>query len=736
MCILPAKVVFILVLIFFPNRIFAQDWQLVWADEFADPAIDQNTWGFETGPTYETLHYYTDRVENAQIVDGMLNIFAHEESYQGYNYTSALLKTQNKFYWRYGRIEARMKLPQTTGFVPAFWMLAEDELYGYWPTCGEIDIMEHPTNQDRIFGTCHCWQYSYYTGSMTPAGSSIKISDSETAFHIYAVEWTPEKIDFYVDEEKYYTYSNDHSGFRGWPFDQPFYLLLAIGVGGGWAGNPDASTVFPGVMQVDYVRVYQNTSDLVIAGEDYVVANSKNIHYTIPGPAGASYSWTVPNGAQITAGQNTRQISVDWGLFGGDVTVEVTTGDGTVTINSTVTVSDNLVKNPGFEKGVKYWQYVTPQPNENSFSLTTDNPHSGNSCYLAEIKTPGVNPWDVQIAQRSIYVNSGKNYSAGLWARKDGVPANVNIAIINTANNYLYVSKTISVTDTWQQFDMNFTAPANVPVSFNVDAGGNTGKFYLDDFSLIGPQTSNTNQVINADFSAGLDSWNTNTFLPADASFAVENGELKVTIRNGGVNTWDVHVGQAGVSIENGKGYTLSFDAYASTSRDIFAFVGKNADPWTVYSGNDLVRLSNKKQTYTLTFTMQDATDIAARFGFDIGGAISDVYIDNVFLSTGKTPSKIKEPADNTVQAFRLLQNMPNPFNPVTTIQYELSIPAFVTLAIYNINGELVETLVNSSSPAGSYSVYWYGSHYGSGIYFCKLAANGFYQINKMMLVK
>jgi len=489
-------------------------------------------------------------------------------------------------------------------------------------------------------------------------------------------------------------------------------------------------------MQVDYVRVYQNTSDLVIAGEDYVVANSKNIHYTIPEPAGAGFNWTAPNGAQITAGQHSRQITVDWGLFGGDVTVELTTNEGTFTINTPVNVSANLIRNPGFEKGVKYWRFSTPQPHQNSFTLETANPHSGASCYCVEIKTPGVNPWDVQIAQQSINVNSGKNYSAGLWARKDGVPANVNIAIINTSNNYVYVSKTITISDSWQQFDMNFTVPANVPVSFNVDAGGNTGKFFLDDFSITEPQTPNLNQVVNADFSAGLDGWITNTLYPADAGFDVENGKLKVTIRNGGANTWDVHVGQAGVSIENGKEYTLSFDVYASSSRDIFAFVGKNTDPWTVYSGNDHVRLSNKRQTYTLTFTMQNATDIAARFGFDIGAAASEVYIDNVFLSTGKTPSNIKEPTNITLQTFRLLQNMPNPFNPVTTIQYELSVPAFVTLAIYNINGELVETLVNSSSPAGSYSVNWHGSHYGSGIYFCKLAANGFYRINKMMLVK
>ncbi|MFC1570130.1 carbohydrate binding domain-containing protein, partial [bacterium] len=606
---------FSLLLMTFPGLI-AQNRHLVWSDEFDETAIDQTQWNFETGPTFETLHYFTDRSDNAKIVDGKLQIIALKESYQGFNYTAALLKTQDIFYWRYGRIEARMKLPHTTGFVPGFWMLPQDDQYGYWPWSGEIDIMEHPTNQDRIFGTCHTWQYSYFTGSMAPSGGSIQITDSETAFHIYAVEWTPDKIDFFVDEQKYFTHHNEHNGFEAWPFDQPFYILLASGVGGGWVGNPDATTVFPGVMEVDYVRVYQNSGDLVISGDNDVLSKSQGIVYSLPQIEGASYSWSLPNGAKIISGDNTHQISVDWGIFGGNVTAEVSTSEGSSFIEYPVSISSNLMKNAGFEKGVKYWNKTGPYPAEAVFALTTEDVHNGNYSMFVDVKTPGVNAWDAQLSQGDLLLKSGINYQASFWARKDGSPAELGPAIINSTNYTVYGIEWITLTDTWQQFDLDFTVPANVTASFNIGMGGQTGQFYYDDFILTGPEAESLNQVLNADFSSGLDSWILNTFQPADASAAVENGELTVSISNGGVNSWDVYTGQAGVAIENGKEYTVSFDAYAAAPRDISAFVGKNADPWNVYSGNNIISLSTRRQTYSYSFTMNEPTDDIARLGF------------------------------------------------------------------------------------------------------------------------
>jgi len=145
---------FMVVLLFCTACSNAQGWQQVWADEFNETTIDNSTWSFDSGPANDNIHYFTDRPENARIEDGKLYIIALEEPHQGYSYTSALLKTSRSVYWRYGRIEARIKLPASNGLVPAFWMLPEDDLYGWWPWSGEIDIMEHPTNQvNRIYGT-------------------------------------------------------------------------------------------------------------------------------------------------------------------------------------------------------------------------------------------------------------------------------------------------------------------------------------------------------------------------------------------------------------------------------------------------------------------------------------------------------------------------------------------------------------------------------------------------------
>ncbi|HEX9971709.1 MAG TPA: glycoside hydrolase family 16 protein, partial [bacterium] len=177
----------------------AQNRQLVWADEFNETTIDRSLWSFGKGPGNDNVHYYTDRPQNARIESGILRIIALEESYEGFNYTSALLNTKNSVNWRYGRIEARIKQPGTNGFVPAFWMMPVNDQYGWWPMSGEIDIMEHPTNSvDKIFCGVHFGVYDPITGSES-RGTNIQVPDAEAAFHIYAIEWTPDKIDFYID---------------------------------------------------------------------------------------------------------------------------------------------------------------------------------------------------------------------------------------------------------------------------------------------------------------------------------------------------------------------------------------------------------------------------------------------------------------------------------------------------------------------------------------------------------
>ncbi len=206
------------------------------------------------------LESYTNRVQNAHIQDGNLVITAQKETYTGTDgvtrdYTSARLKSSGLFEQKYGRFEARIKIPQGQGLWPAFWMLGNNIASVGWPTCGEIDIMENIGKEPAmVHGSMHGPGYSGgspLTGTYTlPAG---KFADD---FHVFAVEWEPNVIRFYVDNNLYETRTPADIPGKTWVYDHPFFLLLNVAVGGNWPGDPDATTVFPQRMLVDYVRVY------------------------------------------------------------------------------------------------------------------------------------------------------------------------------------------------------------------------------------------------------------------------------------------------------------------------------------------------------------------------------------------------------------------------------------------------------------------------------------------------
>jgi beta-glucanase (GH16 family) len=730
--------IFYIILILFActQASLAQTRKLVWSDEFNGTTIDRSVWSFDKGPANDCVHYFTDRPENATIEGGILRIIALKESYEGYNYTSALLKTKNSVNWRYGRIEARIKLPGTNGFVPAFWMMPADDRYGWWPWSGEIDIMEHPTNQvDKIFGTVHTGAFSSFTGT-APKGSNIQIPDAESAYHIYAIEWTPEKIDFYVDDQKYFTFNNEHSGFKAWPFDRPFYIILNLAVGGGWVGNPDATTIFPAVMEVDFVRVFQYEGDMSIIGPDFLTYNSQSATYTFPTIDGASYSWSLPGHAEILSGQNTSQIQSGWNIFGGSVNADIQTHEGSYNIELPVEVSYNLLKNSGFEKGVKYWNCSIAYTADATAHLDTLNVHRGKSSLFVDVKAPATNGWDVQISQRELSIINGKQYKASFWAKTNGAASQLNAAIINTVDYTLYANNTFPVTDSWTQFEMIFTANVSVTVGFNVDLGSNAGTFYLDDFVFTTPELSNYNQLANPDFERGKDDWYFNTLFPAQANGDVSDGEYAVSIDNGGTNTWDMNLGQSTVSVEKGKEYTISFDAYAAEPRSIFAFVGKNADPWTVYSGDHFFTLSTTKQAYVYSFIMAEPSDLQARFGFDFGASSTDVYFDNVFLSEGKIPTNVNQIINQAPGYSTLYQNYPNPFYSFTTIKYYLDRPAHVSLKIFNAVGEEIITLADGFQTAGEHQVKWTPEGLAGGVYLSRLQTDDFSETKKLLLQK
>ena len=242
-------------------------YRLVWSDEFSGAdgsAPEASKWSIQTGGNgwgNNELEYYTARSENVQVLGGNLVITAIKENYTGPDgvsrqYTSARIETKGLFSQQYGRFEASIKIPKGQGMWPAFWMLGSDIDTNPWPACGEIDIMENIGNAPAIVnGSLH--GPGYAPGNVT-ASYRLPSGALRDGFHLYAVEWDPQQIRFYVDSTQYATFtpSNLPSG-SPWEFNKPFFILLNVAVGGGWPGPPDQTTQFPQQMLVDYVRVYQ-----------------------------------------------------------------------------------------------------------------------------------------------------------------------------------------------------------------------------------------------------------------------------------------------------------------------------------------------------------------------------------------------------------------------------------------------------------------------------------------------
>lgn len=245
-----------------PKTITRNGWKLVWSDEFNYQGLpDSSKWGYHPGAHgggNDELQYYTaNDTMNAVVSNGVLKIIARKERRENKSYTSSKLQTRNKAAFTYGRIEVRAKLPAGRGTWPAIWMLGTNMDSVSWPACGEIDIMEHVGyEKDSIYGTIHSEAYNHIKG--TQKSKAIYAADPYTRFHVYAIEWTPEKIDFIMDGVVYNQIHNEHLGVKEWPFDAPFYLILNLAIGGGWGGKKGVDdAIFPATMEVDWVRVFQ-----------------------------------------------------------------------------------------------------------------------------------------------------------------------------------------------------------------------------------------------------------------------------------------------------------------------------------------------------------------------------------------------------------------------------------------------------------------------------------------------
>lgn len=244
----------------FSNTVKAADnYELVWSDEFNGNYLDTNTWNYEIGTGSwgwgnNEQQYYTDR--NIKVSNGTMKITAKREDYGGMKYTSSRITTKNKKNFKYGKIEARIKMPKFKGVWPAFWMLGANQDSVGWPKCGEIDIMEAINDENLVYGTLH-W-FNDPGNNNADSGSSVAVAD-RTEYHVYGVEWTADKLRWYVDGKVYRTMDVSNDSFS--EVRKEYFVIFNMAIGGQWPGYDIDETAFPATMEVDWVRAYKKVEE-------------------------------------------------------------------------------------------------------------------------------------------------------------------------------------------------------------------------------------------------------------------------------------------------------------------------------------------------------------------------------------------------------------------------------------------------------------------------------------------
>lgn len=247
-----------------PNVIVDKQWAFEptasWSDEFDYTGTPLTSkWDYDLGGSgwgNNEKQLYTNSLANVSVGNGLLTITAKKENLNGMAYTSTRLVTRNKMDVLYGRIEVKAKLPTGKGTWPAIWMLPTDRTYGDWPKSGEIDIMEHVGyDQNNVHFTTHT--EAYYFKINTQKSATKMIPDASTAFHLYRVDWTPYAVRGYYDNTMVFEFANEGTGYKVWPFDKKFHVLLNLAIGGDWGGAQGIDdNIFPQKFEIDYVRYF------------------------------------------------------------------------------------------------------------------------------------------------------------------------------------------------------------------------------------------------------------------------------------------------------------------------------------------------------------------------------------------------------------------------------------------------------------------------------------------------
>ena len=521
-----------------------KNWNLVWEDNFDGDSLNMEDWNYEThepGWVNNELQEYTDSTDNIYVKDGELVLKAiKDETEDGVKYTSGKVTTQNKRDYKYGRFEARLKVPEGQGLWPAFWMMPTDEnLYGSWPRCGEIDIMEVLGHEpEKAYGTIHY-------GNPHREQQGTYILDGTTFaddYHVFSVEWEPSEMRFYIDGNLYHTVNDWYTKQEGddektypAPFDQPFYLQFNLAVGGNWPGNPDETTDFENAeLKVDYVKVYQLDS----YDENVTKPEKEPVDLRDPDATG-NYI-------------NNGDFSVNEDLTDNEGWIKLTTLGGR---------GESIIEN-------------------NKIILTTEEVGSENH--------------SLQLVQPQLPLKQYGEYRLTFDARADEDRTMI-VNVTSPDRGYVrqFEDTVVNLTNELQSYSYDFIMKdideANGRLEFNYGNQGSLANIEISNVRLekIGQHEAEDNNkktvlpdgnyVYNGTFDVGQDRmkyWDIESTID-NVSIGVPNinnlRELKVDVKENPSSLSDVIVKQTDLAIAKNKEYTLSFDAYGEEDKTIKA---------------------------------------------------------------------------------------------------------------------------------------------------------------------
>lgn len=570
-------------------------YSLVWEDNFDGSSLNRNDWNVELhepGWVNEELQEYVDSEKNIFIENGNLVIRPVKSTVNGkIHYTSGRISTQNKKDFTYGVFEARLKVPEGNGFLPAFWLMATDEnIYGQWPRCGEIDIMEvHGSDTRTTYGTIHYGN----PHRQSQATRTLRNGTFADSFHTFAVKWEPGEISWYVDGFLIHRENDWYSVTEGQgeitypaPFDQPFYIILNLAVGGSWVGYPDRTTDFKNARyEVDYVRVWQkeNYDENVTKPEKEVVLRAPD--------------------------EKSKQVLAD----------------------------GNYIYNGKFQEGngrLGFWEI---ENNGAAIISVTD---------FADGRRLSIDGMKINPANALVLRQSGLALAEGAYVFTADIEGKAGDTIMVKAGGTSFPvvlekgRKNYSI-----KFSIDDPGDKNVSLTFS-----SPGVYLIDNVAL-----TEDSLIRNGSFNAGFSGFEPYAYAPDNVSWVVdslsEDNAADFTIIDTGNQTWHIQLKQNGIHLEKGQRYRLSFDAKSSVDRKIMFAIqrdgSKHNDDWTPYSGEKIVALTDKYETFSLDFTMNHDTDDQSVFSLSMGAVdgkrISKqhrICIDNIILE--KTDSGLQ----------------------------------------------------------------------------------------------